>query len=189
MKPVSDGPADAQVALSPLLGGAGRGAPECSYDARDPDPPRWIRRAGWFAQLVRFGLVGGAASVVQLGLYTFLADSVGSQLANVLSWLVSTMVATEAHRRYSFRTPGTGSTGDHTVGVVTSLLTLLLSTVALAALENPVGVAGVLALVAVNGIVGVLRFVTLRWWLVDHRGGSRAHSQAVPSPSRSSSAE
>jgi putative flippase GtrA len=148
-----------------------------------------IRRAGWFAQLVRFGLVGGAASVVQLGLYTFLADSVGSQLANVLSWLVSTMVATEAHRRYSFRTPGTGSTGDHTVGVVTSLLTLLLSTVALAALENPVGVAGVLALVAVNGIVGVLRFVTLRWWLVDHRGGSRAHSQAVPSPSRSSSAE
>ena len=138
--------------------------------------------AGWFSQLVRFGLAGGAASVIQLALYAFLADSVGAQPANVGSWLVSTLVATEAHRRYSFGTTGSGAEGDHVVGIVTSVVTLLLSTVALAALENPTGFAGVLALVAVNGMVGVLRFVALRWWMV----GRRDHSHATPSPSRSS---
>ena len=155
------------------LGGADNGAGMTLATLTRSGGPAVARiatgRAGWFAQLVRFGLVGGAASVVQLGLYAFLAVSVGSLLANVVSWLVSTIIATEAHRRYSFRTPGAGPTGDHTVGMVTSLLTLLLSTVALAALENPVGVSGVLALVAVNGIVGVLRFVALRWWMLGRR--------------------
>ncbi|HEY5878341.1 MAG TPA: GtrA family protein [Nakamurella sp.] len=147
-----------------------------------------LRRGGrpaWAAQLIRFGLVGGAASVVQLAMYAFLADSIGSQAANIASWLVSTLVATEAHRRYSFGSTTSGAESDHVVGILTSVLTLLLSSVALAALDNPTGTTGVLALIAVNGLVGVLRFVTLRWWMV----GRRAHSQATPSRSRSSLVE
>lgn len=130
---------------------------------------------GWAAQLARFGVVGGAASVVQLALYGFLADGVGSQPANVVSWLMSTLLATEAHRRYSFRTSGDGVDSDHVVGIATSLVTLLLSTVALAALDDPDGSTGVLALVAVNAAVGLLRFAALRWWMVGRR--AHAHDQ------------
>ena len=133
------------------------------------------RRSGWPAQLVRFAVVGGAATVVQLALYAFLADSIGSQLANVASWLASTVVATEAHRRYSFGTAGPGAEADHAVGALTSVLTLLLGTVTLAALDNPTGFAGVLALCAVNGAMGLLRFGALRWWMV-RRAESTARS-------------
>lgn len=139
-------------------------------------------------QLVRFGLVGGAASVVQLALYAFLADCVGAQPATIASWLVSTLVATEAHRRYSF--PAAGATaapagraeGDHLVGILTSLATLALSMIAVAALDDPAGAAGVLALIAVNAGVGGLRFLSLRWWLVGRRrrAGYRPVAAAAP---------
>jgi putative flippase GtrA len=150
-----------------------------------PGAPAYARtHAGWAAQLSRFAVVGGSAGLVQLALYAFLADSIGSQPANVGSWLASTVLATEAHRRFSFRSGAAPGHGDHTVGVLTSALTLALGTAALAALSDPTGTAGVLALVAVNGAVGALRFVALRWWLVGrrHRGGV---SQAMPSPSPS----
>jgi putative flippase GtrA len=145
-------------------------------------PPE--RTAGWLRQLLRFAVVGGAASVVQLALYAFLADTIGAQPANVASWLVSTLVATEAHRRYSFGTAGANAESDHVAGVVTSLLTLLLSGATLAALGDPAGPAGLAALVAVNGVVGGLRFVVLRWWLVGRRGRREDHP-ATPSPGRS----
>lgn len=132
--------------------------------------------AGRVSQLVRFGLVGGAASGLQLALYAFLAGSLGAQPATVVSWLVSTLVATEAHRRYSFpagahavagRTGGAES--DHLVGLLTSVATLGVSMIALAVLDDPTGAAGVLALVVVNAGVGLLRFVSLRWWLLGRR--------------------
>lgn len=145
-------------------------------------PGRRVETPGWVGQLTRFGVVGGVASVLQLAAYTFLADSVGSLLANVLSWLVSTLVATEAHRRFSFGGSRSGSEGDHVVGVVTALLTLVLSAAALAGLDDPSGAAGVLALVVVNGLVGGLRFVALRWWMVRRPSRRSIPAPAVPAP-------
>jgi len=132
----------------------------------------------WIGQLVRFAMVGGGASVLQLATYAFLADSIGSQSANVVSWLVSTLMATELHRRFSFGRSGSGIEGDHAVGIVTSLLTLLLGAAALATLNDPSDAAGVLALVVVNGLVGGLRFVLLRWWMVGR--SSRRFSTTAP---------
>lgn len=120
----------------------------------------------WVGQLLRFGVVGGGASVLQLATYAFLADSIGSQPANIVSWLVSTLAATELHRRFSFGGSRSGTESDHVIGMVTSLVTLLLSAVALTALNDPSGTAGLLALVLVNGVVGGMRFVVLRWWMV-----------------------
>ncbi len=141
-----------------------------------------IRRRGappWVGQLARFGVVGGGASVLQLVAYAFLADSVGSQPANIASWLVSTLAATEFHRRFSFGGSNSGTESDHAIGIVTSLVTLLISAVALAALDDPTGAAGVLALVVVNGVVGGLRFLVLRWWMV----GRPAHRSPRSRPS------
>ena len=132
----------------------------------------------WVGQLARFGVVGGGAGVLQLVAYAFLADSVGSQPANIASWLVSTLAATELHRRFSFGGSNSGTERDHAVGIVTSLVALLLSAVALAALDDPTGAAGVLALVVVNGVVGGLRFLVLRWWMV----GRPSHPSRRPRP-------
>ena len=133
---------------------------------------RWTARPGWVGQLARFAAVGGGSGLLQMAMYAFLAESVGAQPANVVSWLVSTLVATELHRRFSFGGSRSGTESDHVVGVVTSLVTLLLSAGALAALNDPSGAAGVLALLAVNGLVGGLRFVVLRWWMLGRRGSS-----------------
>ncbi|WP_395725337.1 GtrA family protein [Nakamurella sp.] len=141
--------------------------------------------APWVGQLARFGLVGGGASLVQLATYTFLADSVGSQPANVASWLASTLVATELHRRFSFGGSGSGIEGDHAVGILTSLLTLLLGAAALATLNDPSDTAGVLALVAVNALVGGLRFVVLRWWMVGRSSQRFGPSAPAARPDRS----
>lgn len=139
-----------------------------------PSPGLFGRRvaAPWVGQLARFGMVGGGAGALQLVVYAFLADSLGSQVANVLSWLVSTLVATELHRRFSFGGSLSASESDHAIGVVTSLVTLLLSAAALAVLDDPSGAAGVVALVAVNGLVGGLRFLVLRWWMIGRRKAS-----------------
>lgn len=120
----------------------------------------------WARQLARFGVVGGGAGVLQLATYSFLAEGIGSPLANIVAWLVSTLAATELHRRFSFAGARSGTESDHVIGIVTSLVTLLLSAAVLAGLDNPSGTAGLLALLVVNGVVGGMRFVVLRWWMV-----------------------
>ena len=135
-------------------------------------------------QLLRFGAVGGAASLVQLALFGCLASDVGSQLANLISWLLGTILATEGHRRYSFGGSRAHAEADHALGLGTSLVALVATSIALALLDNPVGVAGVAAVVAVNGLVGLARFVALRWWMVG-RAAERAPNQHEPSVAES----
>ena len=63
--------------------------------------------------------------------------------------------------------------------MATSLAGLGLSSLLLAVLGQPAGLAGTVVLVAVNTTVGALRFVALRWWLVLRpvaRSAALAHS-------------
>lgn len=173
-----------------LVGQGWAGEPDDMTLTSDLRPGRplgtaWLRARrvaapGWLGQFARFGVVGGGSSVLQMAAYAFLADSIGSQPANVVSWLASTLLATELHRRFSFRGPLSGAEGDHVVGVVTSLAALLLGAATLAALGDPSETAGVLALMAVNVLVGALRFVVLRWWMVGRTGPIVAQAPAVP---------
>lgn len=119
---------------------------------------------GLTGQGLRFAMVGSTSTVIQLGLYSFLSGSVGAQLANIVAWLVGTFFGTAAHRRYTFRAVGGSPESDHLVGLLTSLGGLGISSLVLAALDQPTGLAGTLALIAVNSAVGVLRFVTLHQW-------------------------
>jgi putative flippase GtrA len=121
---------------------------------------------GMTGQGVRFAAVGSLATLTQLALYAFLSDGLGAQAANVVAWLVSTVVATAAHQHFTFRVAGSAAESDHGFGMATSLAGLGLSSLLLAVLAQPEGVAGTLVLVGVNGFVGVLRFAALRWWLV-----------------------
>jgi putative flippase GtrA len=144
--------------------------------------------AGLTGQGLRFAMVGTLATLTQLGLYYFLSGSVGSQLANVVSWLVSTLVANAAHQRYTFgvshRGGGRGSVrnsgeSDQVVGLLTSLAGLGVSSVVLGLLAEPTGVWGTVALVAVNATVGGLRFLVLRWWFTDRRAPGVGRGRAI----------
>ncbi|TKV56330.1 hypothetical protein FDO65_20425 [Nakamurella flava] len=120
-------------------------------------------------QAARFAAVGGGATVLQLALYAFVADCVGAQVANVLSWSVATVIAGVAHHRFTFRLDHSGSERDHLVNLASSLAALLLSSAVLAVAGNPSGLLGTALLLAVNGTVGTGRFVLLRWWLTGRR--------------------
>ena len=119
------------------------------------------------AQFARFVLVGGSASLVYAGLFLALAG-LGNQAANALGIVASTALANELHRRLTFRA------GDR-VGWVTAqwaggglvVAGLVASSLVLAALEVGTGppepLVSVIAVCAVNGAVGLARFVVLRW--------------------------
>ena len=130
-------------------------------------------------QGVRFAVVGSFATLTQLALYAFLSDGLGAQLANVVSWLASTIVANAAHHRFTFKVDGSAAESDHVVALLTSLAGLGLSSLLLAVLSQPAGLAGTAVLVAVNATVGGLRFLVLRWWLV-LRPTARAAALAAP---------
>lgn len=120
-------------------------------------------------QGARFAAVGGGATLVQLAIYAFLADCVGAQPANAMSWLIATIVAGVAHHRFTFRLAHSGNERDHLVNLVSSLAALVLTSAVLAAAGNPAGAVGTALVLAVNGAVGTARFVLLRWWLIGRR--------------------
>jgi putative flippase GtrA len=121
------------------------------------------------AQFARFVLVGASASLVYAGLFLMLAG-LGTQAANAVAVVASTALANELHRRLTFRA------GDR-VGWMTAqwaggglaLAGLAASSLTLAALEVGTGpsepLVSVIAVWAVNGAVGLARFVVLRWLL------------------------
>ncbi len=148
--------------------------PPASVPTGSGPSPR-IRAAGWLArdhvraQFARFVLVGGSANLVYAGLFLLLAG-LGDQAANLVGVVVSTAVANESHRRLTFRagnrvgwaTAQWAGGGIAAAGLVASSLTL-------AALEvwtvSSGPLASVLAVIAVSGLVGLVRFAGLRWVL------------------------
>lgn len=122
-------------------------------------------------QLVRFAVAGGLSAVVQVLLFALLAP-VGSLLANVVSWAVSTMLANDLHRRRTFHAgERVGWFAAQWEGGGLSLLGLLLTSGALALLTSAAPGATVaeqtLLILAVNAAVGLGRFVALRWSFAD----------------------
>lgn len=117
----------------------------------------------------RFTIIGSAGTGLQLGLYAVLGAVLGAQIASALSWLASTLVINRVHRALTFEVHEHEHSGsDQTAAFVTSLAGLGITSIVLAQLADASGLAGVLAILAVNTAVGAGRFFGLRWWL----GGS-----------------
>lgn len=120
----------------------------------------------------RFTIIGSAGTGLQLGLYAVLAAVIGAQIASAVSWLLSTLVTNRFHRALTFQVHEHEHSGsDQTVAFVTSLAGLGLTSIVLADLSDADGLAGLIAILAVNIAVGAGRFFGLRWWL----GGSGRH--------------
>lgn len=117
--------------------------------------------------LTRFIGVGSIATVVQLGLLAGLATVIEQTWANLIAWTVSTLIANAAHRRVTFgiKDPA-GARRDMLVASAFSIAALVLSTAALNQLQISHAVGAVLVLVAVNALVGAVRYAGLHWWFI-----------------------
>jgi putative flippase GtrA len=164
---------DAIVTCTPALDRSA--TPADGAPSQAPQPPRsrrrdlhdWLRRDDVFAQLVRFALVGGISSSFYALLFWSL-ERFGSQQANVIAVVLSSILANDLHRRLTFHAERRLSwLMAQWEGGGVSLIALVATTVALGWLDHAVPDPGVLLELALVGVVfaviGCLRFVALRW--------------------------
>ena len=150
------------------------GEPSSPPVAPDPDPSpavnallERLRRDDTLAQFCRFVLVGGSSTAVYAVFFLSL-QWLGYLPANIISTIVSSMMANELHRRLTFHADERVSwlTAQVEAGGV-SLFGLVATSIALGWLDAAAGSAPAyvqIALVAaVTGFIGLIRFIALRW--------------------------
>jgi len=125
---------------------------------------------GLTGQLVRFAAVGVFSTVMYLVLFLLLRDPLGSQGANFLSLLLTTIANTALNRRFTFGVLGRHRMTHHQLqGLVVFGLVLGLTSAMLAvthSLHRPPPAAVELALlIAVNTTATLIRFLFLRHWV------------------------
>jgi putative flippase GtrA len=119
------------------------------------------------ASFLRFVLVGGTSNLLYVLAFAVLAGA-STQLANAMGFLGSTALANELHRRRTFH--ARGSVRWYTAqleGGGLALAGLFATSVALAGaqhLAEPSTTVQVVLVVAITGLVGLVRFVALRAW-------------------------
>ena len=130
-----------------------------------------LRRDDGTGQFVRFVAVGGT-SMLLYGLVLLLLQGLGTQSANLAGSLASTVLANELHRRLTFSAGGrvdwrTAQLQGGGMALAGTALTAVVLAWA-ATVMGPVGPATQLVLVtAVTGLVGIGRFIGLRWAFTD----------------------
>jgi putative flippase GtrA len=137
---------------------------------------QWVRAGdGAGASFVRFIAVGGISNVVYVVAFWLLTGS-GTQLANAVGFLASTMLANELHRRLTFhaRTAVRWYTAQWEGGGL-AVAGLAVTSLSLAGLDQLTSEPSTLlqsaVLVAATGLVGLVRFLALRAWF--RPGGGR----------------
>jgi putative flippase GtrA len=120
------------------------------------------------AEFVRFVTVGVSSSLVYFGLFVALRG-LGPVPANVVAFVLSSVLANELHRRVTFHAGGrVGWFAAQYEGGGLAIAGLVATSVALSALDGVVGTAWwaqVLLIAAVTGAIGLIRFVALRRWV------------------------
>src|SRR4051794_9003076 len=120
------------------------------------------------AEFVRFVSVGVSSSIVYFGLFLALRG-VGTVPANVVAFLVSSVLANELHRRVTFHADGrVGWFTAQCEGGGLAIAGLAATSLALSALDGVIGTAWwaqLLLIAAVTGAIGLVRFAALRAWV------------------------
>lgn len=135
-----------------------------------------LRRDDATAQFGRFVLVGGISSLLYAVVF-LVFRGLGDQPANIIGAVLSSMLANELHRRLTFHADGRISwfTAQWEGGGL-ALVGILATGLALGWLDDTTdfdGSAARLLLVGVvTGAVGLVRFVTLRWFFTARASSS-----------------
>ena len=126
-----------------------------------------VRAEDTAGQFARFVLVGLVSTVVYAGLFTALRR-LGYLPAHIAATAVSTLLANELHRRLTFHagarvhwlTAQLEASGVTAIGLLLTSASLGV----LASLAPDAGVATQVTLVVtVTGLIGLMRFIALRW--------------------------
>ncbi|MFI6644646.1 GtrA family protein [Streptomyces sp. NPDC050504] len=137
--------------------------------------------SGAFAAFARFVLCGGGVGLASSFAVVALASWIPWVLANALTTVVSTLLATELHARFTFGAGGRATWRQHVQSAGSAAAAYLLTCVAMLVLQQLVAAPGVLLEQAVylsaSALAGVARFVVLRL-VVFARGRSRAGDEA-----------
>ena len=126
-----------------------------------------VRGEDTLGQFARFVLVGASTTLVYAVLFATL-EELGYLPAHVAATAVSTLLANEMHRRLTFHAGERVHwlTAQLEAGGVT-VIGLLLSSTALGVLDSFAPDASIAAqvslVVTVTGLVGLMRFIALRW--------------------------
>jgi putative flippase GtrA len=148
-------------------------------------------RTGWWSharpvavQLARYAVIGGSSTALNAGLFLLLRPFLDAVPANLVALTVTTVVSTEANRRFAFG----GARAHHMREWVQDVGTVLFyagySSVVLLVLHlvdpgaTPGVEASVVALASVAG--GLARFLVLRYWVF--ATGARHASTADSGP-------
>lgn len=121
-------------------------------------------------QLVRFTGVGLVCTVTSLALYTLCRPSLGSQAANAVALIVTSVMNTALNRRFTFKLRGSSKLAqDHLNGLVAMGVALVLTSGSLAGLhwvDPSASVATELGTTTIAGWVATaVRFSLLRHWI------------------------
>jgi putative flippase GtrA len=136
-----------------------------------------VRADDTLAQFTRFALVGGSTTLVYAAIFAAL-QGLGYLPAHVVATAASTVLANEMHRRLTFHAGVRVHwlTAQLEAGGIT-VIGLLLTSTSLGVLNSFVPEASVAAqvllVVTVTGLVGLMRFIALRW-LFRPRAGATA---------------
>jgi putative flippase GtrA len=120
--------------------------------------------------VARFAAVGVASTLAYAVLFLGLRGAAGAALANVVALALTAVANTAANRRFTFRLRGgAGLVRHHLLGAVVFVLTLGLTSGALAVLHGlepraPHAVE-LMVLVAAGAAATVTRYIALRSWV------------------------
>jgi putative flippase GtrA len=126
-----------------------------------------LRGDDTIGQFARFVLVGGATTLVYAALFIAL-KGLGYLPAHLIATAASTALANELHRRLTFRAGERVHwfTAQWEAGGIT-VIGLFATSSALGVLDSTVGSVNVAIqvalVVAVTGLIGLMRFIALRW--------------------------
>jgi putative flippase GtrA len=140
----------------------------------------------------RFAAVGVASTIAYALLYLALRSAMAAPAANALALAVTAVANTAANRRLTFGVRGRrGLARQHALGAVVYVLTLALTSAALAVLhgvaQHPSHLVETAALVVAGACATVTRYVALRTWVfaggrsdrVRHVHEDVAHAEAL----------
>lgn len=154
--------ADSAVAAQPVPGPASR--PGILEES--PEQPR----AGLPRQIGGFLIVGAICTAASLAIFTALRPLAGTQWANLIALVLTSVLNTELNRRLSWSIKDRKHWfEDHSKGLWVMFLALLLTSSSLLLLyavnPSPSMLDEVLTITAANVLAALTRFLLLRYWI------------------------
>jgi putative flippase GtrA len=149
------------------------------------DDLRGVARLAGASRVARFLYVGVASTIAYALLFLALSGPLGAGAANALALALTAIGNTAANRRLTFGLRGrTGLVRQHALGAVVFVLTLALTSGALAVLHglDPHAPRAVelAVLIAASTAATITRFVALRSWVFAHRRSPTPPAYSTP---------